>query len=149
MPTTPNNVGCCWPTICYVRLHGPKSLTGFKLYGPTSAKKCQYCCRSMQTDATSHNIVGFNNSHNIVGFNNVGSVCMGPPLVYLILQRETNFLYDYIQMTALGEIFYFLIGKGVTIEGVQFPHTVLSEPPPPPLNLPPSTLPHPASLPGT
>ena len=84
-------VGCCWPTICYVRLHGPKSLTGFKLYGPTSAKKCQYCCRSMQTDAT---------SHNIVGFNNVGSVCMGPPLVYLILQRETNFLYDYIQMTA-------------------------------------------------
>ena len=36
---------------CYVRLHGPKSLTGFKLY-VTSAKKCQHCCGSMQTDTT-------------------------------------------------------------------------------------------------
>ena len=39
---------------CCVRLHGPKSLTGFKLYA-TSANKCQHCCGSMQTDATSHN----------------------------------------------------------------------------------------------
>ena len=45
---------------CYVRLHGPKSLTGFKLHA-TSANKCQHCCGSMQTDATSHNIVGPNN----------------------------------------------------------------------------------------
>ena len=45
---------------CCVRLHGPKSLTGFKLYA-TSANKCQHCCGSMQTDATSHNIVGPNN----------------------------------------------------------------------------------------
>ena len=28
-----------------------KSLTGFKLFA-TSANKCQYCCGSMQTDAT-------------------------------------------------------------------------------------------------
>ena len=52
---------------CCVRLHGPKSLTGFKLYA-TSGNKCQHCCGSMQTDAT---------SHNIVGPKNVGSVCMG------------------------------------------------------------------------
>ena len=52
---------------CCVRLHGPKSLTGFKLYA-TSTNKCQHCCGSMQTDAT---------SHNIVGPNNVGSVCKG------------------------------------------------------------------------
>ena len=45
---------------CCVRLHGPKSLTGFKLY-VTSANKCQHCCGSMQTDATSHNIVWPNN----------------------------------------------------------------------------------------
>ena len=45
---------------CCARLHGPKSLTGFKLYA-TSANKCQHCCGSMQTDATSHNIVGPNN----------------------------------------------------------------------------------------
>ena len=45
---------------CCVRLHGPKSLTGFKLHA-TSANKCQHCCGSMQTDATSHNIVGPNN----------------------------------------------------------------------------------------
>ena len=36
---------------CCIRLHGPKSLTGFKLYA-TSASKCQHCCGSMQTDAT-------------------------------------------------------------------------------------------------
>ena len=36
---------------CCVRLHGPKNLTGFKLY-VTSANKCQHCCGSMQTDAT-------------------------------------------------------------------------------------------------
>ena len=45
---------------CCVRLHGPKSLTGFKLYA-TSANKCQHCCGSMQMDAASHNIVGPNN----------------------------------------------------------------------------------------
>ena len=45
---------------CCIRLHGPKSLTGFKLY-TTSANKCQHCCGSMQTDVTSHNIVGPNN----------------------------------------------------------------------------------------
>ena len=45
---------------CCVRLHGPKSLTSFKLYA-TSTNKCQHCCGSMQTDATSHNIVGANN----------------------------------------------------------------------------------------
>ena len=45
---------------CCVRLHGPKRLTGFILYA-TSANKCQHCCGSMQTDATSHNIVGPNN----------------------------------------------------------------------------------------
>ena len=45
---------------CCVRLHGPKSLTGFKLYA-TSANKCQHCCGSMQTNVTSHNIVGPNN----------------------------------------------------------------------------------------
>ena len=44
------NVGTCWA----------KNLTGFKLYA-TSANKCQHCCGSMQTDATSHNIVGPNN----------------------------------------------------------------------------------------
>ena len=32
---------------CCVRLHRPKSLTGFKLYA-TSANKCQHCCGSMQ-----------------------------------------------------------------------------------------------------
>ena len=41
------NVRTCWA----------KSLTGFKLYA-TSANKCQHCCGSMQTEATSHNIVG-------------------------------------------------------------------------------------------
>ena len=45
---------------CCVRLNGPKSLTGFKLY-VTSANKCQHYYGSMQTDATSHNIVGPNN----------------------------------------------------------------------------------------
>ena len=36
---------------CCVRLHGPKSLTNFKLY-LTSDNKCQHCCGSRQTDAT-------------------------------------------------------------------------------------------------
>ena len=44
------NVGTCWA----------KSLTGFKLYA-TSANKYQHWCGSMQTDATSHSIVGPNN----------------------------------------------------------------------------------------
>ena len=75
MPTTPNIVvvlckrtqqvtTLLGPTLlgvagqqCWVRLHGSKSLTGFKLY-TTSANKCHHCCGSMQTDATSHNIVG-------------------------------------------------------------------------------------------
>ena len=43
------NVGTCWA----------KSLAGFKLHA-TSANKCQHCFGSMQTDATSHNIVGPN-----------------------------------------------------------------------------------------
>ena len=38
-----------------------KSLTG-KLYA-TSANKCQHCSGSMQTDETSHNIVGSNLAH--------------------------------------------------------------------------------------
>ena len=37
-----------------------KSLTGFQL-NATSAYKCQHCCGSMQTDATSLNIAGPNN----------------------------------------------------------------------------------------
>ena len=45
---------------CCARLHGPKSLISFKLYA-TSSNKCQHCCGSMQTDATSHNIVGPDN----------------------------------------------------------------------------------------
>ena len=45
---------------CCVRLHGPKSLTSFKLHA-TSANKCQHCCGSMQMDATSHNFAGLNN----------------------------------------------------------------------------------------
>ena len=53
---------------CCVRLHGPKSLAGFKLYA-TSANKCQHCCGSMKTDATSQCLV--------LLANNVGSVCMG------------------------------------------------------------------------
>ena len=32
-----------------------KSLIGFKLHA-TSANKCQHCCGSMQTDATSHSV---------------------------------------------------------------------------------------------
>ena len=62
---------------CCVRLHGPKSLTGFNLYA-TSANNCQHCCGAMQTDATSHNIVGSNNvvSNNVVS-NNVGSNNVG------------------------------------------------------------------------
>ena len=42
---------------CCVHLHEPKSLTDFKLY-TTSDNKCQHCCGFIQTDATSHNIVG-------------------------------------------------------------------------------------------
>ena len=42
---------------CCVHLHEPKSLTNFKLY-TTSDNKCQHCCGFIQTDATSHNIVG-------------------------------------------------------------------------------------------
>ena len=40
--TSHNIVACCWGFLAngYVRLHGPKSLTGFKLYA-TSANKCQ------------------------------------------------------------------------------------------------------------
>ena len=34
--TSPNLVGSCWPTECCVRLHGAKSLTGFKLCATTS-----------------------------------------------------------------------------------------------------------------
>ena len=49
------NVGTCWA----------KSLTGFKLYA-TSANKYQHCCGSMQTDATSHNIVANNVRSNII-----------------------------------------------------------------------------------
>ena len=106
-----NNVGTCWhlllkahangpnkcqqlPTLlgvvgqqCCVRLHGPKSLTGFKLYA-TSVNKCQHCCGSMQTDAT---------SDNIVGPNNVGSVCMGlyslKPVKLLAQQVPTFLLF--------------------------------------------------------
>ena len=58
----PNNTQHCWELLgtCCVRLHGSKSLTGFELYAK-SANKCHHCCGSMQTDATSHNIVGPNN----------------------------------------------------------------------------------------
>ena len=55
---------------CCVRLHGPKSLTGFKLYA-TSANKCQQVPTLLWFHANGRN------SHNIVGPNNVGSVCMG------------------------------------------------------------------------
>ena len=43
------NVGTCWAN----------SLTVFKLYAKC-ANKCQHCCGSRQTDATSHHIVGPN-----------------------------------------------------------------------------------------
>ena len=59
VPTTPNIVGVVSQQCC-VRLHGPKSLTGFKLYA-TSANNSQHCLGSMQTDTTSYNIVGTNN----------------------------------------------------------------------------------------
>ena len=55
---------------CYVRLHGPKSLTGFKLYA-TSANKCQHCCGSMQTDAAC-----WAQQCCVLLVNNVASVCM-------------------------------------------------------------------------
>ena len=56
---------------CWARLHGPKSLTGFKLYA-TSANKCQYCCGSMQTDATC-----WTQQCCVFLANNVAFVCMG------------------------------------------------------------------------
>ena len=68
---------------CCVRLHGPTSLTSFKLYA-TSANKCQHCCGSMQTDAASHNIVGAQQCWVFLA-NNVGSVCMG-----LYVQSKRN-----------------------------------------------------------
>ena len=64
---------------CYCpckRTHGPKSLTGFKLYA-TSANKSQHC-GSMQTDST---------SHNIVAPNSVASVCVG---LYLPLHNKVQ-----------------------------------------------------------
>ena len=54
-----------------VRLHGPTSLTGFKLY-ETNANKCQHCCGSMQTDATC-----WAQQCCVLLPNNVSSVCMG------------------------------------------------------------------------
>ena len=55
----PTLLGAVGEQFC-VHLHGPETLTSFKLYA-TSGNKCQHCCGSMQTDATSHNIVGPNN----------------------------------------------------------------------------------------
>ena len=53
VPTTPNNVGCCWPTML---------------------RPFAWALRPMQTDAVSAN----NSQHSWVLFaNNVASVCMG------------------------------------------------------------------------
>ena len=52
-----------------------KSLTGFQL-NATSAYKCQHCCGSMQTDATSLNIAGPQQCCVLLA-NKVVSVCMG------------------------------------------------------------------------
>ena len=52
---------------CFVRLHGPKSLTGFKL-----RNKCQHCCGSVQTDATC-----WAQQCCVLLANDVVSVCMG------------------------------------------------------------------------
>ena len=70
---------------CCVRLHGTKSLTGFKLYA-TSANKFQHCCDSMQTDAT---------SYNIVGPNNVGCCwpTMSGPFAWAFISNIPLFLY--------------------------------------------------------
>ena len=56
---------------CCIRLYGPKSLTGFKLYA-TSANKCQHCYGSMQTDATC-----WAQQCCVLLANNVASVCIG------------------------------------------------------------------------
>ena len=56
---------------CCVRLHGPKSLTSFKLYA-RSANKSQLCCGSMQTDATC-----WAQQRCVLLANNVASVCIG------------------------------------------------------------------------
>ena len=56
---------CCGSTLCWsqnnrnVGTCSAKSFTSFKLYA-TSTNKCQHSCGAMQTDATSHNIVGPN-----------------------------------------------------------------------------------------
>ena len=55
---------------CCIRLHGPKSLTGFKLYA-TSANKCQQVPTLLWFHA--------NGRHNIVGPNNVG--CCWPTML--------------------------------------------------------------------
>ena len=65
------NVHCC------VRLHGSKSLTGFKLH-TTSANKCQHCFGSMQTDATC-----LAQQCCLLLANNVASVCMGLKTLYV------------------------------------------------------------------
>ena len=72
--TSHNVVACCWGFFgqqCCVRLHGPKRLTGFKLYA-TSANKCQHCGGSMQTDATC-----WAQQCCVLLANNVASVCIG------------------------------------------------------------------------
>ena len=76
-----------------VRLHGPKSLIGFKLYA-TSANKCQHCCGSMQTDATC-----WAQQCWVLLANNVASVCIGlkrynfKKFEHNTVQRQTAALY--------------------------------------------------------
>ena len=55
----------------WVRFHGPKSFTGFKLYA-TNANKFQHCCGSIEMDATC-----WAQQCCVLLANDVASVCMG------------------------------------------------------------------------
>ena len=50
VPTTPNVVGFCWPTMLHL-LHEPKTLTSFKLYA-TSANTVVAPCKQRQQVTT-------------------------------------------------------------------------------------------------
>ena len=70
---------------CFVRLHGPKSLTSFKLYA-TSAIKCQHCCSSMQTEVTC-----WAQQCCVLLANNFASVCIG-------LSTRNNVVTCYVRL---------------------------------------------------
>ena len=93
-------LGVCGQQCC-VRLHGPKSLTGFKLYATSANIVVVPCKRTQQvTTLLGPTMLG------VVGRNNVGSVCMGLKalgyLYCLFIQWDLRSQSESTLLTSVG-----------------------------------------------